>query len=250
MVRSRSRPARRGSASASGVAPRPVADEGVMSGRATRTIGGTAGWATRSIGHRLSWGVLALALVGCSKPPAPCLAPKDCQDGYECLASRCLPRHADPILGTSARIVRHPVRIATESGDVSEDAVTVGGARGGTTLYLAFAPLADEPTVSTAFLALEPATLSGPSAARGTLTVTPLLDPWDSGPPRRSTRSVEGLVHGGRPVLVDVTPLYQGGWPTAFAIESSIEHGWVMSLGSTDATGPRLELYLSRKATQ
>lgn len=189
--------------------------------------------------------ILVLSLMGCTARPTPCLAPRDCERGFECLASRCLPRHAEPIPSTGERLVLYPVRVATDEGSVSGSSVTIGGERGAAPLYVAFAPIDARSGVSAAFLTLHPATPNAPSASEARVTVTPLLDAWEAGPPRHSTRSASGLARGDRAIIVDLTALYRDERPNAFAVETTSSLGLVSSLGTSNAKSPRLELYLA-----
>jgi hypothetical protein len=211
--------------------------------------------------------LLAIPLLACAPSPKPCMSPGTCPEGSECLANRCTLLGADPVPGSSRRLVSPPSAMALvtsrgpESGQDLPATVTFGGgAEGAAALYLRFPAIwRGAGKIASAFVVLEPM----PATRRGRQDVTvhvwrvgsdwqPGAIGWLAQPPLSLPRA-SGIARSAPPLplRIDVTALF-----AYFAEHPSSDHGIALkasagddagssfALGTSGGSAPRLELYL------
>lgn len=217
----------------------------------------------------LSLGAL-LAAAACSGPAAEaplCSNAGSCASGI-CVAGRCRADGTAPVPSDSFRILLPPRDLAVlRSGGPSgggpslPEAIALGREGGGDlVLLLRFsATWADDASITSAFVVLDPAPGAPPPRRAAAVEIARILDPWDpvtaswGRQPRLSLPEKAGLLRGQppAPARIDVTRLVRE-WSKrrpddhgiALLIDGADTIGTAYSTGITDGTGPLLEVYV------
>jgi hypothetical protein len=211
-----------------------------------------------------------LGSFGCSAPAseAPlCSSVGACSTGL-CVAGRCRADGKSPVPSDSLRVLLAPRDVAvlrpsghSGGGPALPEAVALGREGGGDlVLLLRFAATwADDASVASAFVVLDPAPGAPPPRRAASVEVARILDPWDPSTaswgrqPRLSLPEKAGLLRNQppSPARIEVTRLvreWQKRRPDDHGIALLIDGGDVIgtaySMGITDGTGPVLEVYV------
>jgi hypothetical protein len=217
--------------------------------------------------------ILAAALASCAAPleaGRPCSAADavPCEQGRACVVGRCRSVDAPPSLPDALRVVLAPVDLAVVAsrgpsggGDVRPEAVALGrGASGTVVMLFRFAATwRDDAEVVSAFLVLDALEGAPPAAGPITFETARIAEAWQSGvvssgrQPRLGVPRQAGTVRARPtvPLRVDVTPLVRE-WARRDADDHGIAllargddaFGAVVSMGVSQGSGPRLEVYV------
>ncbi len=199
---------------------------------------------------------LLFAALSCARSPTPCQAPGDCDEGRECLASRCKPSGGIVVGEHSERRVVFPSRIVAENATTGDAALQLGGARGAQKVYIEFelgATLEGGPEmVEAAFLELTSPALAPLSDERVELEIGLLLDSPDPDgvAPRNALSKARVLMRPATRSRADVTEMVRT-WVRAperrhgFVVEPTGQSSLLLATGAEGA-GPRLDIYWKR----
>lgn len=221
----------------------------------------------------LLFALAAPALAACSgaasaTSEAPlCSKSGSCAAGL-CVAGRCRPADKTPVPPDSLRVLLSPRDVAvlrpsgqSGGGPALPEAIALGREGGGDlVLLLRFAATwADDASVASAFVVLNPAPGAPPPRRAASVEIARILDPWDPSTaswgrqPRLSLPEKAGLLRSQppAPARIEVTHLvreWQKRRPDDHGIALLIDGGDVIgtaySMGITDGTGPLLEVYV------
>jgi hypothetical protein len=217
--------------------------------------------------------ILAAALASCAAPleeGRPCSAASAvaCEQGRACVVGRCRSVDASPSSPDARRVVLAPVDLAVVAsrgpdggGDLRPEAVALGrGASGTVVMLFRFAATwRDDADVVSAFLVLDALEGAPPSGGPITFETARIVEAWQSGvvswgrQPRLGVPRQAGTVRARPtvPLRVDVTPLVRD-WARRASDDHGIAllargddaYGAVVSMGVSQGSGPRLEVYV------
>jgi hypothetical protein len=199
--------------------------------------------------------------MACSQRGTACAGPT-CGAGYECLANRCAVAGDTPVPRDCERVVVSPVELAAlVQGRVGTgSAVTLG--RGGDGADLVFARFGaaykGRAEIAAAFLLLTPIDGVEPSPTDVPLEVWTVASRWSADSLARGVRPAQarpmsrGFARSSPPTVVrlDVTDIVRGlaqsRGDDGIAIVARSTDGPGVTLATTAAGAPRLEVYLAR----
>ncbi len=200
---------------------------------------------------------MLVACCACTAPSKPCLVPRDCGEGFECLANSCRVMGVDPVDAQSKRVVLDPTQLTVIGGQSDGATVLLGGNNRHAHVLLGFdvRPLAElgAQRLERAHLLIENVDLPPASTERASIEVTRLIDPWNAETlqtglePRRALTSTQGLLQPGNAGRIDVTEALRA-WLRAphashgFCVGSDGEGQILLSAGPHGAFA-RLEAY-------
>ena len=206
--------------------------------------------------HSVRMAIAACAVItSCNQGPKPCLQPRHCDEGYECLASRCMPLGADPVPEQSERRVLRPTKLGVDArgAQIGWSGVQLHSMDGQERELLMEFDLSEVQDAEVVFLILSAVDLPPGSLEPTELRVARVTDPWSEASlqrgsvPQRDFEQVSGLLMEGQRARVDVTQLVQTwlGQPQrsyGFVVSCPNPSQLVVALEGPTRT-PSLELY-------
>ncbi|MET0595760.1 MAG: DNRLRE domain-containing protein [Polyangiaceae bacterium] len=208
---------------------------------------------------------VAIAALGCTNRPVPCVGPESCNRGSTCAAGRCFKAGAELVPLDSQRIVVAADEVAVVARGNGDKALPGeiplgGGPHPSAVVLLRFpTPWGKKVRVARAFVTLEPAPGAVAESQPVLVSIARVLEPWSAQDaswgrlPR--TSAVEGAAYSSigpaKPLRIDVTAIVQR-WALArsadqgLAITASSDapFGASYATGAAGSTGPRLDVYL------
>jgi len=200
----------------------------------------------------------------CAPTPVPCNGPNRCDQGFECLAHRCVPLGSEPVAESSQRLVAEVTEFAViaSEGDFGGGLpgfVALGAERTGTLeLLLKFEPIwRTSGRVDQAFLLLDPQPESRSATGEVGVDVWRVERPWSRAEvswmsqPALGYPKASGIASSnGAPLRVEVTQLvnYLREHPEhdyGVALRASAVHdtGVSYATGVAGGSAPRIEVY-------
>lgn len=201
--------------------------------------------------------LLAVCVVagGCVARPEPCQSPPDCDEGYECLAFRCVPPGGNPVPPASERHLLLPRALGADGEAELAGSIDLGPPRHHA-LYVQFTlPEASCSRLSSAFLLLDTAEQGQPLPSAVAVTVRRIRESWNAGSlgagqtPEDSVPEAAGWLTPRRTARIDVTSVVCNALDTVepshgLVVRSDADVPLRVATGVDSAAPPRLELYL------
>lgn len=218
---------------------------------------------------RSLWLLGALSLAACSSTTTEgrVCAPGACDNGQTCVLARCRAEGDVPSPADATRAVIAPDDLAVVAangpnapeGELAESVALGRSASGTVAMLLRFTrPFPADAEIASAYVVLSPLAGSPPGAARSTIEVARIVEPWTGTTvtwgrqPRLGVPEITAALplSPSAPLRVDVTSLVRG-WRAAdkenqgiaLLVSGDDALGVAYSLGAAGGPGPRLEVY-------